>query len=45
VSSVDDEKAAEDASEDFDPNVDPALLEQHVDKLPGEDDEDAKDDD
>jgi hypothetical protein len=39
--SIEEEKAAEDASENFDPNVDPALLSQSVDKLEGEEEEDG----
>lgn len=43
--SIEDEKAAEDGAQEFDPTVDPALLGQSVDKLDGEDEEDAEDDD
>ena len=43
--SLEQEKAAEDGKDEFDPNIDPALLAQHVESLPGEEDDDDAEDD
>jgi hypothetical protein len=44
VMTFEQEKAAEDSKEKFDPDIDPELLGQSVDKLDGEDDDDGNSD-